>query len=88
MKLYLLTTAGGADYFVVAETATDAEHKLLLLLDRSQLIDRSKTVVNIKVLSREITMFPGNKPNFSEPGPLLILPDSCSIKAPNIEGGK
>lgn len=76
-KLYLLSTRGLGDFYLVAETPNDAEDKLKLLLNKSDYgYSSSRPVVNIKLLADELYNFPKNKPNFSKL-PTLILESSC-----------
>lgn len=76
-KLYLLSTQGLGDFYLVAETPNDAEDKLKVLLNKSDYgISDKRKVNNIKLLAEELYNFPENKPNFSS-GNRLILESSC-----------
>jgi len=76
MKLYLLTTKGLGDFYLVSESPNEAQDKLTELLVKADygFTDRRK-VTNIKWLTDEISEFPKGKPNFSNDGN-LILPTS------------
>lgn len=77
MNLYLLTTAGLGDFYVVEKCPTSAEKRLINLFIASDYGNpRRRLVTNIKVLSNELYNFPENKPNFSS-GFNLILPSTC-----------
>lgn len=78
MKLYLLTTEGFKDFYVVAENSDEAEKRLgKLLCDADYGYTNKRRVVNIKVLSEEVSLFGGKpKPNFTDINK-LILPSSC-----------
>ena len=85
MKLYLLTTNGCGDYYVVAKNSNDAEVKLNGLLNKADhgfLGDR--TVRNINILAEEIKEFPKGKPNFCSEQ-RLILPNSCESKDTQVD---
>jgi transcription elongation factor GreA-like protein len=76
-KLYLLSTQGLGDFYLVANSPNDAEDKLKLLLNKSDYgISEKRKVINIKLLAEELYNFPETKPNFSS-GNTLILESSC-----------
>ena len=76
-KLYLLTTQGVGDFYLVANTPNDAEDNLKKLLNKADYaITEKRKVINIKLLSEELYNFPENTPNFSS-GNRLILESSC-----------
>ncbi len=77
MNLYLLTTSGLGDFYLVAKSPNDAESKLNTLLDRADYGFRQKRKVeNIRLLSEEVTEFPAGIPNFSS-GNRLVLETTC-----------
>lgn len=77
MKLYLLTTSGLGDFYLVAKSPNDAESKLSTLLDKADYGFREKRKVeNIRLLSEEVGEFPAGRPNFSS-GNRLVLETTC-----------
>lgn len=76
MKLYRLLNQLGI-YYVVANDPTDAENRLMSLLNRADYgFSDKRKVREIEVLAEELNEFPRGKPNFSS-GHSLILPDTC-----------
>lgn len=76
-KLYLLSTQGLGDFYLVANTPNDAEDKLKLLLNKADYgFSEKRKITNIKTLAEELYNFPKNSPNFSS-GNTLILESSC-----------
>lgn len=77
MKLYLLTTKGLGDFYLIAKTPNDAEEKLKSLLDKADYgFSDKRKVENIKLLAEEVGSFPESTPFFSS-GHNLILPSTC-----------
>ena len=77
MELYLVSTVGLGDFYIVEKCPTSAVAKLRELLSKSDYgISDKRIVTNIKILGKELYNFPENKPNFSS-GNTLILPTSC-----------
>jgi hypothetical protein len=77
MELYLVSTVGLGDFYIVEKCPTSAAAKLGELLSKSDHgISDKRIVTNIKILGKELYNFPENKPNFSS-GYTLILPTSC-----------
>jgi len=77
MKLYLLSTQGLGDFYLVAKSPNDAEAKLKGLLDLADYgFSDKRKVDNIKLLAEELGEFPEAKPFFSS-GNRLILPSTC-----------
>lgn len=73
MTLYLLTTKDLGDFYVVAQTANDAEYLLLESLDIADYgFNRQRKIINIKILAEEILDFPPLIPDFSSGNRLLI----------------
>ena len=85
MKLYLLTTNGLGDFYVIAENSNDAEVRLNGLLNKADYgFSGGRTVRNINILAEEIKEFPKGKPNFSSEQ-RLILPNSCESKDTQVD---
>lgn len=79
MNLYLLTTRGLGEFYMVANDPTEAEGRLQELLARADYGIRDKRqVINIQWLATEIGTF-REKPFFSS-GNKLILLASCEPK--------
>jgi len=77
MKLYLLTTRGLGDFYLVSRNPNEAELKLKGLLDEADYgFSEKRKVENIKLLAEELDSFPKGKPFFSS-GNNFILPTSC-----------
>lgn len=77
MELYLVSTVGLGDFYVVEKCPTSAAVKLGRLLSKSDYgLSDDRIVTNIKILGKELYNFPENEPYFSS-GYTLILPTSC-----------
>ncbi len=77
MKLYILTTSGLGDFYLVAKSPNDAESKLKILLDKADYgIREKRKVENIRLLTEELGEFPTGRPNFSS-GNRLVLETTC-----------
>jgi hypothetical protein len=82
MKLFELHTAGLGVFYVVDEDPTTAETRLNELLERATYgFSDDRRIVSIRILTSEITPFPGDKPNFSAQTNRLILPTSCPVES-------
>jgi hypothetical protein len=74
MKLYLLSTKGLGDYYVIAQSTDAAETELIRLLNLAEYgFSGNREVNNIKLISKELTYFPKDKPNFTNRGGELII---------------
>jgi len=72
--LYLLTIKKGCDFYVLANTPSDAKDELERLLNKAEWwFSSDREVVNIKILSKEYHCFPENHPVFGERGGDLII---------------
>ena len=74
-NLYLLTTNGLGEFYLVAENPNDAKEKLELELNKSDYgFSGKRKVENIKILASEIKVDhnDGDKLNFSSDDRLLI----------------
>lgn len=78
MNLYLLSTQGLGDFYVVSESPNDAIAHLNKLLDIADygFTDRRK-VINTKLLSEEVYEFSDTGRPFFSSGNRLILPETC-----------
>jgi hypothetical protein len=77
MKLYLLSTKGLGDFYLVSKSPNDTKYKLGEMLDKADYGFRAdRKINNIKLLADEIMNIRENTPNFSS-GNKLILPDTC-----------
>lgn len=71
-KLYLVSTSGLGEFYIVGSDPTQAEEKLLELLKQADYGTLSKrTVVCIKFLAQELSSFAG-KPNFTSDKKLIL----------------
>jgi hypothetical protein len=77
MELYLIATKALGEFYVVDTDPTSAAEKLGSLLSKSDYGHYgSREITNIKILGKELSNFPEEKPNFSS-GHNFILPTSC-----------
>lgn len=77
MILYLLTTKGIGDFYVIANNVLEAQQRLDGLLYAAKYShSTARKIIHFEVLTEELTEFPLNKPNFSS-GNRLILLNSC-----------
>lgn len=73
-KLYLLSTVGLKDFYVVSTSSTEAEQKLKQMLDQESYgYSSDRKIKNIQILSEELYDFPEGKPNFSSGNNLIII---------------
>lgn len=73
MKLYLLTTAGLGDFYVIADNPSEAESHVLELLNKADYgFTSQRKICNIKVVAEEVGEFPKDKPNFSSGNNLIL----------------
>ena len=73
MKLYLLTTIGLGDFYVISNTSSQAEDILINALNKADYGFRYERIIkNIKIITGEVTNFPQDIPNFSTENRLLI----------------
>lgn len=78
MKLYLLTTSGLGDFYLVGKSPNHAESKLKTLLDKADYGFReNRKIESIRLLSEEVGEFPAGVPNFSS-GNRLVLETTCA----------
>lgn len=78
MELYLISTVGLGDFYVVEKCPTSAATTLSKLLNIADYGIASKRIItNINILGKELYNHPENIPNFSS-GYKLILPTSCT----------
>ena len=78
MELFLLTTEGLGNFYIVENDPTSARTRLTELLIKSDYgLSKDRKIINIEILASEISNFPKNKPNFSS-GDRLIIPTSCT----------
>lgn len=76
MKLYKLSTKGFEDYYLIATNSTEAENKLIELLDKTDYgFSDDRIVKNIELITEEIKEFPKDKPHFSDKNQRLIIVD-------------
>ena len=88
MKLYILTTAGFGNFYVVAENPNSAEVKLKGLLNKADYgFYKGRTISDIEMLAEEIGEFPKGHPEFSPDlwESRLILPNSCENKVTQVD---
>ena len=79
LKLFLVSTRGLGDYYVVEKSFNDAKDKLNIMLSEAGYgISPDRLVTGIKLLSQEIYEFPKGKPFFSSNEFRLILPTTCN----------
>lgn len=71
--LYLLTTEGLGDFYLVALSPNEAKERLETCLNKADygFFDKRK-ITNIKILADEITDFPEGKKHFSGGSKLLF----------------
>ena len=73
MKLFLLTTEGLGDYYIIAETPNDAEKLLGTQLNEADYGFSSNRIVrNIKILTSEIKKGFNDKLNFNDNNRMII----------------
>lgn len=73
MKLYLLTTHGLGDFYLVSKDPNEAEIKLTELLNKADYGFRyQRKVENIKLLAEKLGEFPVGIPNFSSENRLIL----------------
>ena len=73
MKLFLLTTEGLGDYYIIAETPNDAEKLLGTQLNEADYGFSSNRIVrNIKILTSEIKIGFNDKLNFNDNNRMII----------------
>lgn len=78
MTLFLLSTKGLGDFYVVESCPTSAVNRLNDLLETANYGHKEhRKVDTIKIIANELYCFPENKPNFSSEN-RLILPTSCN----------
>ena len=74
MKLFLLTTEGLGDYYIIAETPNDAEKLLDTQLNEADYGFSSNRIVrNIKILTSEIKIGFNDKLNFNDNNRMIIF---------------
>jgi hypothetical protein len=74
MKLFLLTTDGLGDYYIIAETPNDAEKLLKTQLNEAGYGFSSYRIVrNIKILTNEIKIGFNDKLNFNNDNRMIIF---------------
>lgn len=73
VNLYLLSTVGLGDFYLISPDPTSAERLLESLLNKADygLSDKRK-VIRISILTSELGEFPSGKPNFSSGNKLII----------------
>ena len=73
MQLFLLTTEGLGDYYIIAETPNDAEKLLDTQLNEADYGFSSNRIVrNIKILTSEIKIGFNDKLNFNDNNRMII----------------
>lgn len=72
-SLYLLETRSLGTYYVIADDPTQARNKLRGLLDKADYgFNHYREIMVIKLIARELTYFPEDKPNFSSDDTIII----------------
>lgn len=80
MKLFLLTTDGLGDYYIIAETPNDAEKLLETQLNEADYGFSSNRIVrNIKILTNEIKIGFNDKLNFNDDNRMLIFKGALEL---------
>jgi hypothetical protein len=73
MTLYLLTTKGLGDFYIIAKDSLHATNVLGLNLDKADYgFSSQREVENIKIIAKEITTFSEGKLNFSSGNKLIL----------------
>lgn len=74
MKLFLLTTDGLGDYYIIAETPNDAEKLLETQLNEADYgFSRDRVIRNIKILTNEIKIAFNGKLDFNDDNRMIIF---------------
>ncbi len=74
MKLYLLTTKGLGDFYMVADSPSDAENTLREELDKANYgYEDNRDVLNIQFLAKELESLRAEEPLFFSSKNNLIL---------------
>jgi len=74
MKLFLLTTDGLGDYYIIAETPNDAEKILEIQLNEADYgFNSGRIVRNIKIITNEIKIGFNGKLNFNNDNRMIIF---------------
>lgn len=74
MVLYLLTTKGAGDFYLVADDPNEAQDTLIKLLDKAKEgVPEDRKVVNIKVIAEEFFEYQIGKAFFSKGYNLIIV---------------
>lgn len=72
-NLYLLSTVGLGDFYIISLDPTSAENLLKSLLSKADYgISDKRKVKNISILASELGEFPAGKPSFSSGNNLII----------------
>ncbi len=72
-KLYLVSTYGLGDFYIVSPDPTSAEKLLTSLLDKTDYgLWSNRKITNIKILTEELGEFPEGRTNFSSGNKLII----------------
>lgn len=77
-SLYLLTTKGLGDYYVIAENPFEAQHSLISIFNEQNYgTSDTRNVVNIKILTKSFgeSLSDNNKPFLSDKNCRLLIVD-------------
>lgn len=71
--LFLVSTKGLGDFYIVATTPNDAETTLTSALNKTDYgFSKDRKITNIKILADQLMDFPSGKPFFSSGNNLII----------------